>query len=96
MTLTTTLLDEASGVQYQGVRDLSEVSTSPRLTVGVMVGKFLRGKFYQPFEVTLQNIRARLGYDSNNIDYMAVQDALDAGIPSVWVMRVPAVTGESP
>ena len=95
MTLTTTQLGDAVGVQYAGVRDLSEASTAPRLTVGVLVGKFKRGKFYQPFEVTLQNLRARLGYQPNNLDYMAVQDALDAGMPSLWVMRVPSPsTGE--
>jgi hypothetical protein len=93
MTLTTTQLDDAVGVQYAGVRDLSEASTAPRLTVGVLVGKFKRGKFYQPFEVTLQNLRARLGYQPNNLDYMAVQDALDAGMPSLWVMRVPDASG---
>lgn len=90
MTLTTTQLGDAVGVQYAGVRDLSEVSSSPRLTVGVMVGKFKRGKFYQPFEVTLQSLRARLGYQPNNLDYMTAQDALDAGMPSIWVMRVPS------
>lgn len=88
MTLTTTQLGDAVGVQYAGVRDLSEVSTSLRLTVGVIVGRFKRGKFYQPFEVTLQNLRARLGYQPNNLDYVAVQDALDTGIPSIWVMRI--------
>lgn len=93
MTLITTQLDDAVGVQYAGVRDLSEVSSSPRLTVGVLVGKFKRGKFYQPFEVTLQSLRARLGYQPNNLDYMAVQDALDAGMPSLWVMRVPDASG---
>lgn len=90
MTLTTTQLGDAVGVQYAGVRDLSEGSSSPRLTVGVLVGKFKRGKFYQPFEVTSQSLRARLGYQPNNLDYMAVQDALDAGMPSLWVMRVPS------
>ena len=39
-------------------------------------------------DIHLGNIRGQLGYDPKNPDYIAVQDCLDTGVPSVQVLRV--------
>lgn len=82
------VLGAAVGVQWQGVKDLSESDQATGLGVGVMIGSFKRGRLDQPFAVDQSTLRARLGYDPSNLDYMAVQDALDTGAPVVWVKRI--------
>lgn len=82
------ILGDQVGVQWQGVQDKSESDQPASLGVGVIVGVFKRGQFDKPFPVNANNIRARLGYDPNNLSYMAVQDALDTGVPVVWVQRI--------
>ncbi|MFS1562056.1 hypothetical protein ACLIL2_015705, partial [Acinetobacter radioresistens] len=46
--------------------------------------------------VTSDNIRAKLGYDPTNKDYVAVEDALASGAPFVWVMRILAKVDTGP
>jgi hypothetical protein len=82
------VLGDAVGVQWQGVRDNTESNQPNALGVGVIVGTFMRGRFDKPFAVNSGNIRARLGYEPNNLSYMAVQDALDTGAPVIWVKRL--------
>lgn len=36
----------------------------------------------------MKNIRAQLGYDPKNSYYVAVQDVLSSGVPSVQVLRL--------
>lgn len=86
------VLGAAPGVQWQGVQDQSETNQPDSLGVGVIVGSFMRGRLDRPFAVDANTIRARLGYDPNNLDYMAVQDALDTGAPVVWVKRLSDLT----
>nr|WP_275903708.1 hypothetical protein [Acinetobacter beijerinckii] len=48
----------------------------------------MRGRVDKPMTIHQGNIRGRLGYQPDNIDYIAVQDCLDTGVPSVLVLRV--------
>ena len=82
------ILGEAAGIQYQGVKDESEVNQTGGLTTGYFVGRFKRGFMSKPFAVTAANFQALLGYDPSNPDYMAVQDAFALGISELQVMRV--------
>lgn len=90
---TVKILGEAVGVQWQGVIDRSGSAVANRLTNGLIVGRFLRGRTDKPMLIQQATIRSRLGYEPNNPFYQAVQDALDTGISSVWVLRV-AAAGE--
>lgn len=83
----TKILGEAVGIQYQGTRDQTETIANEAFT-GVIVGRFKRGVIGKAFAVTQSTIKARLGYEPENLNYMAVQDALDTGIPSVYVLRL--------
>ena len=82
------ILGEAAGIQYQGVKDESEVNQPSGLTVGCFVGRFKRGFIGKPFAVTATNFQALLGYDPSNPDYLAVEDAFSRGIPSLKVVRI--------
>ncbi|MCO8088262.1 hypothetical protein [Acinetobacter indicus] len=83
----TTILGNEAGIQYQGVKDASSVLGVPLIN-GLIVGQFKRGRMDRPMTITLENIRGTLGHDPDNPDYIAVMDALSAGVPSVQVMRV--------
>jgi hypothetical protein len=83
----TTLLGPEAGIQYQGTRDSSS-SKDSQLINDVYVGKFRRGRFDRPMNITAKNIRTVLGYDPRNLDYAAVQDALNTGINSLQVLRI--------
>jgi len=85
---TTKILGAAPGVQYQGVQDNSGGPPRPNLSIGVVVGHFKRGLIDRMFPVTKETIRARLGYDPDNRAYQVVQDALDLGVPQVWIRRI--------
>jgi hypothetical protein len=85
---TVKILGEAVGIQYQGVIDRSGTATANRLTNGLITGRFKRGRTDKPMLIDQTTIRTRLGHEPNNPFYQAVQDALDTGIPSVWVLRV--------
>ena len=77
MALTVQVLGEAPNIQFSGVQDRS--GTTPILGVvnALIVGMFRRGRFDKPMRITKSNIRSELGYEPNNPDYQAVQDALD-------------------
>lgn len=83
---TTKILGEAAGIQYQGIADQSESSPATRLVDGVIIGDFGRGRTDQPMLIAKDSL-ARLG-DKSKAAYQVVADCLDAGVPSVWVMRI--------
>ena len=85
---TTKILGEAVGIQRQDIIDRTEEQTADGLTGAVILGRFKRGRFDAPMEIHQGNIRGQLGYDPKNPDYIAVQDCLDTGVPSVQVLRV--------
>ena len=87
MTHETEILADESGVQYSGVKDKTGGTGSNPIT-GLITGVFKRGRFDKPMTITNANIRAMLGYDPKNPSYVAVQDALSQGVPSVQVLRV--------
>lgn len=91
------ILGESVGVQYQGIVDrTTSNSFANALGVGLIVGRFKRGRTDKPMLITPDTVRGRLGYEPNNPYYQAVQSALDAGVPSIYVLRVgdapPAIT----
>lgn len=88
---TTKILGAAPGVQYGGVQDNSTGAPKVDLSIAVVVGRFRRGRIDRMFAVTKESIRARLGYQPSNPDYQVVQDALDLGVPQVWVRRIRGV-----
>ncbi|WP_151750539.1 hypothetical protein [Acinetobacter sp. TUM15131] len=85
---TTKILGEAIGIQSQGTVDKTETQTNTGLTSAVIVGQFMRGRIDQPMVIHQGNIRGQLGYEPQNPYYIAVQDCLDTGVPSVQVLRV--------
>jgi len=85
---TTKILGEAVGIQSQGVVDKTEAQTNEGLTSAVIVGRFLRGRTDKPMTIHQGNIRGQLGYEPNNLDYIAVQDCLDTGVPNIQVLRI--------
>lgn len=91
----TKILGEQSGIQYQGVVDKSEADPRDNLINALFTGEFKNGPFNKPFKVTQANMRAKLGFDSDSLQYQAIQDALNAGVPFVWVMRVNGDEGPS-
>ncbi|WP_026470366.1 hypothetical protein [Alkanindiges illinoisensis] len=85
---TTKILGEAVGVQWQGVTDNTETNTVAGLTQAIVIGRFKRGEVGRPMVITPNNIRGQLGHEPTNPYYIAVQACLDAGVPSVQVLRV--------
>ena len=85
---TTKILGEAVGIQSQGVVDRTETQTKVGLTSAIIIGQFKRGHVDRLMTIHKGNILAQLGYEPNNPYYMAVQDCLDTGVPSVQVLRV--------
>lgn len=75
------------GIQRQGVIDKSESTALPSTSNAMIVGNFRRGRTNKPFEVTLDNYQALLGYEPTNPSYATVEDTLKQGVSSVWVMR---------
>lgn len=69
--------------------DKTETKTNQSLTDTIIIGRFMRGRFDAPMTIHKGNIRGELGYEPNNPDYRCVQDALDRGVPSLQVLRVP-------
>ncbi|MDH0826570.1 hypothetical protein N5C97_08660 [Acinetobacter johnsonii] len=92
MTNITSIIDKESGIQYQGVEDRSSRRGLYSIN-GLIIGQFRRGRFDKPMTITDGNIRSQLGYDPKNPHYVAVQDVLSSGVPSVQVLRV---NNESP
>ncbi|WP_228285140.1 hypothetical protein [Acinetobacter rathckeae] len=85
--MTTKVLGEAVGIQWQGVQDRTQGQPSSN-GVPLLVGSFKRGRTDQPMIIHNGNIKSELGYEPNNADYIAVQSMLDLGVPSVNVLRV--------
>nr|WP_252322626.1 hypothetical protein [Acinetobacter beijerinckii] len=85
---TTKILGEAVGIQSQGTVDKTETPTNEGLTSALIIGRFMRGRVDKPMTIHQGNIRGQLGYQPDNFDYIAVQDCLDTGVPSVQVLRV--------
>ena len=85
----TEILANESGIQYQGVNDASSV-TGEYPIQGLMTGIFKRGRFDRPMTIHKSNIKAMLGHEPKNPNYLAVQDALETGVPSVQVLRLKA------
>ncbi|WIH76090.1 hypothetical protein [Acinetobacter baumannii] len=84
----TKVLQEQTGIQYQGVQDKSETDPRDTLSNAIFTGVFKRGRFDKPVKITSSNIRAKLGYDPSNLTYMAIEDCLKTGTPFVWVQRI--------
>ncbi|AWL27168.1 hypothetical protein DJ533_00345 (plasmid) [Acinetobacter defluvii] len=83
----TKVLENEVGLQFDRVKD-NTGSTGAAPINGVITGSFKRGRIDQQMQITQDNIKAVLGYDPENPDYVAVQDALNTGIPYVNVMRI--------
>ncbi|MGA8882810.1 MAG: hypothetical protein WB445_04215 [Acinetobacter sp.] len=85
---TTKILGEAVSIQRQDILDRTEEQTAEGLTGAVILGRFKRGRVDAPMAIHQGNIRGQLGHDPKNLDYIAVQDCLDMGVPSVQVLRI--------
>lgn len=83
----TSVLGNEPGIQYDRPNDKTGGTGTAPIN-NVIVGSFKRGRTDQMMDITKQNIRAKLGYEPDNPDYVAVQDALDTNIPSVKVIRI--------
>lgn len=79
-------IDSAVGIQHQGITDKSGSDAVLRLTNGLIVGDFGRGRFDQPMLITKDTL-VQLG-DESKPAYQTVADCLDTGVPGVWVMRL--------
>lgn len=89
----TKILGEQAGIQYQGVIDKSEADPRDSLANSLFVGEFKNGPYNKPFKVTAANIRGKLGFDPESLQYQAIEDLLKQGVPFIWVMRVNAAAG---
>ena len=87
MTQLTTLLENESGVQNNGVTDGEQQSDGYPIH-GLIVGYFRRGRLDRSMTITNKNIRGMLGYDFQSPYYRMVQDALNEGASSVQVLRL--------
>ena len=84
---TTAFINNEAGVQYTGPRNgNTPVAVFP--FVGMLYGRFRRGRFDKPMTINLRNVKALLGDDPQNPDFIAVMDALESGIPSIQVLRI--------
>lgn len=86
----TKVLENEVGVQFDRVKD-NTGSTGAAPINSVITGSFKRGRTDKQMQITQSNIKAVLGYEPDNPDYVAVQDALNTGIPYVNVMRVKGI-----
>lgn len=84
----TSVLGEAVGIQWSGLTDKTETNSQTGLGYPLLIGQFKRGRTDKPMTVTSGNIKALLGYEPTNKDYIAVQDYLDTKVPSVQVLRI--------
>ena len=82
-------INYASGIKYNGSIDNTESTNNPNAMNGaVFIGMFKRGRSDKPMLIDSSNIRAKLGYDPTNPDYIAVQSAIDNGKRPVRVLRI--------
>ena len=91
----TKILQSQAGIQYDKPQDKSAADPRDSLNNVVFTGQFKRGRFDKPMKVYASNLRAALGYDPDNMDYVAIEDALATGVPFVWVQRVKAQSSEN-
>ena len=82
------ILQGQAGIQYGAVTDKSGADPRDSLNNVFFTGQFKRGRFDKPMKIHSGNVRAMLGYDPENKDYVAIEDALATGVPFVWVQRV--------
>jgi len=82
------ILGEAVGIQRQDIIDQTEEQLADSLSSAAILGRFKRGRLDKTMTIHQGNIRGQLGYDPKNPDYIAVQDCLDTGVPSVQVLRI--------
>ena len=90
----TKVLENEVGVQFDRVKD-NTGSTGTAPINGMIIGQFKRGRTDKPMIITSANLKATLGYDPDNPDFVAVQDALKTNIPYISVMRVVSGTNET-
>ena len=83
----TKVLGNEVGIQFDRVKD-NTGSTGTAPINGMIIGQFKRGRTDKPMIITSANLNATLGYDPDNSDFVAVQDALKTNIPYISVMRV--------
>lgn len=81
-----TLLTQESGVQF--TTEIVDNEASILSNKNVIVGSFKRGRTDQPMRIDNQNVRAILGHEPWNPDYVAVLEALKTEIAFVYVMRL--------
>ncbi|WP_337081495.1 hypothetical protein [Acinetobacter pittii] len=91
----TKVLQEQTGIQYQGVQDKSEADPRDSLSNALFSGVFKRGRFDKPFKVTKETLRAKIGYDPENPYYVAVEDALEDGAPYIFLQRIGEMATET-
>lgn len=83
----TNYLQNESGIQNNGVKVIND--NAPKAPINnVFIGKFKRGRLDTPMKVTKANVRAVLGHEPWNPDYVAVHDALENGIGEISVLRI--------
>ncbi|SDB86936.1 hypothetical protein [Acinetobacter boissieri] len=92
--MTTKILGEAVGVQWQGVQDRTQGQPSSN-GVPLLVGSFKRGRTDKPMLIHNGNIKSELGYEPHNPDYIAVQSMLDMGVSNINVLKVNSQKQES-
>lgn len=88
MTYITEYLENEAGIQNNGVTILNDQKIELQVS-GLVIGQFKRGRFDKPMTITSANVRGTLGHDPRNPWYKIVVDAIDAGVPSIEVLRIP-------
>lgn len=88
MTYTTEYLENEAGIQNNGVTILNDQKIELQVS-GLVIGQFKRGRFDRPMKITSVNVRGILGHDPRNPWYKIVVDAIDSGVPSIEVLRIP-------
>lgn len=92
----TKFLSDQAGIQYDAPQDKSE-SSSPERGNAVIFGNFKRGRYDKPMKITLENMRAKLGFDPWNAQYQAIEDLLKINSGGhVWVQRLSEAAPELP
>ena len=83
----TSLLGEQVGIQLIPLSDSDNSPKNKRANgVPLIIGYFKRGTPYQIITVTLENVRAKLGYTPKNPHYTIILSMLNSGISSVNVL----------
>lgn len=88
MTEVTTILGKQVGVQFQGTQDKTNFpNNGSQSNILMLVESVGRGRLDDITHVQHDTFKARLGYERDNLEIQAVEDALNTGVPSVMVMR---------